>query len=92
MKRNRGLTLIEYLIVLSIIGIILAVAIPNYLKWTSPPKDLNPGCMMTDIRSIGPCDQHGLCGVRYGLRYEEENFGREYYPVMYKPVKICKDE
>jgi general secretion pathway protein G len=51
MKRNRkGFTLIELLIVVAIIGIIVAIAIPNLLNAIQRAKQKRS---MADIRSIG---------------------------------------
>src|SRR6478672_6949093 len=51
MKRNRkGFTLIELLIVVAIIGIIVAIAIPNLLNAVQRAKQKRT---MADIRSIG---------------------------------------
>src|SRR5450759_1932818 len=51
MKRNRkGFTLIELLIVVAIIGIIVAIAIPNLLHAIKRAKQKRT---MADIRSIG---------------------------------------
>jgi type II secretion system protein G len=49
-NRNRGFTLIELLIVVAIIGIIAAIAIPNLLNAIDRGKQKRS---MADIRSIG---------------------------------------
>jgi general secretion pathway protein G len=50
MKRQKGFTLIELLIVVAIIGIIAAIAIPNLLNAIDRGKQKRS---MADIRSIG---------------------------------------
>src|SRR3972149_95249 len=50
MRSQRGFTLIELLIVVAIIGIIAAIAIPNLLKAIDRGKQKRT---MADIRSLG---------------------------------------
>lgn len=58
MKRNAGFTLIELLIVVAIIGIIAAIAIPNLLNAIDRSKQKRT---MADIRSVGTaCEEYSI--------------------------------
>lgn len=50
MERERGFTLIELLIVVAIIGVLAAIAIPNLMNAMSRAKQKRT---MSDIRSVG---------------------------------------
>lgn len=66
MRRQGGFTLIELLIVVAIIGIIAAIAIPNLLNAIDRSKQKRT---MADIRSVGTA-----C--------EEYSIDNNYYPVQ----------
>jgi type II secretion system protein G len=58
MRKERGFTLIELLIVVAIIGIIAAIAIPNLLNAIDRSKQKRT---MADMRSIGTaCEEYSI--------------------------------
>ncbi|MEW5806024.1 MAG: prepilin-type N-terminal cleavage/methylation domain-containing protein [Acidobacteriota bacterium] len=62
-KKNKGFTLIELLIVVAIIGIIAAIAIPNLLNAINRGRQKRT---MADMRSIATaCDEYNIDNNRY---------------------------
>src|SRR5213083_3770574 len=58
MRKERGFTLIELLIVVAIIGIIAAIAIPNLLNAIDRSKQKRT---MADMRSVGTaCEEYSI--------------------------------
>ena len=58
MKKDKGFTLIEVIVVIAIIGIVSAIAIPNYIGWLSDTRlksavgDLKSDMNIAKIRAI----------------------------------------
>ena len=66
MKKQQGFTLIELLIVLAIIGIIAAIAVPNLLNAIDRSKQKRT---MADMRAIGTaCEQYSVDNSFYPVQ------------------------
>ena len=62
-KKSKGFTLIELLIVVAIIGIIAAIAIPNLLNAINRGRQKRT---MADMRSVGTaCEEYNIDNNRY---------------------------
>ena len=66
MRRSEGFTLIELLIVVAIIGLLAAIAIPNLLNAIDRSKQKRT---MTDLRAIGvACEEYSVDTIFYPLQ------------------------
>ena len=71
MRKERGFTLIELLIVVAIIGIIAAIAIPNLLNAIDRSKQKRT---MADIRSVGTaCEEYSIDNNYYPVQTTQAN-------------------
>ena len=51
-KNNKGFTLVELMIVIAIVGILAAIAIPNFLSYQKKAKTLEAKSILGDIRTM----------------------------------------
>jgi len=71
MRKERGFTLIELLIVVAIIGIIAAIAIPNLLNAIDRSKQKRT---MADMRSVGTaCEEYSIDNNYYPVATTQGN-------------------
>jgi general secretion pathway protein G len=90
MRKDRGFTLIELLIVVAIIGIIAAIAIPNLLNAIDRGRQKRT---MADMRSVGTAvESYAVDENRYPLQASEAtvdgNLDQHVEPIY---IKTCPD-
>ena len=75
-RKNRGFTLIELMIVVAIIGILAAIAIPNFIKFQAKSKQSEA---KTNLKAIFTAEK-----AYYG---EKDTFNTSFATIGYQPEK-----
>ena len=90
MRKDTGFTLIELLIVVAIIGIIAAIAIPNLLNAIDRSKQKRT---MMDMRSIGvACEEYSLDQNFYPLQATQGDVSAIVGDLVPKYIKVVPDK
>jgi len=90
MRKDKGFTLIELLIVVAIIGIIAAIAIPNLLNAIDRSKQKRT---MMDMRSIGvACEEYSLDTNFYPLQTTQGDVSAIVVDLAPRYIKVLPDK
>ena len=88
MKRKQGFTLIELLIVVAIIGILAAIAVPNFMNAQIRAKVAR---IESDFKSLATAlEMYKMDNGRYISRYNNISWPKRFYPLTSPVSYISK--
>ena len=90
-KNQRGFTLVEIMIVVLIIGVLLAIAVPNFVTARQNSRVMN---VMANLREIDYAKEH--CAMAMGLSVGDDcpdytPYIKKYPPVFPVPGPLVED-
>lgn len=86
-KREEGLTLVEVMIVICILGLIIAVALPNFLR---ARREANAKLCLSNLKQIEAAKERW--SFSYGAALNEEIYITDLVPDFIKLTPVCPDD